>query len=463
MDKKTYILIAILVVLTIVYFSVAMWYSHTYAKYTSSPASIQRLLTIRREVLSSSIQALAINNSYKSVCNSIIPPNNTIVPYNTIPQNTTALVNWRPMTVRLTGYLNGINSALNGVFDMNMGVALALEQGARAFVFDIDYLEDSPCNPVIIHRDDNGIMRSLHVGSIRNGCTALANNAFRNNNDPVIIILYLRRYPQSPGSEQFQKYFGNIAAALKPLAMYHLGSNGQGNFHNCANEANLFTSPITNYQKNFIILTNYDTTQLAHTPNPTDNLNFWTNARIWLDPNGKSSTLGSVTSAAPASPPPYAQVGAVSQLLNIGTIDMPNYIHGNTASSSNTFKIALGDINTPISVKDMNTLLNLLGIQCVPIDVLGLASVPIHAKTKIGTPITITDLATYTTSADVLSFWGMQSGWSRKYMNGDSTVDSNTQQFPVLTIQGFIIPTATPPSAPSRSTNAAGGSIPSPQ
>ena len=454
-----FILPAILLVLIVIFFTIAFWYAHTYGQYTSSPKSIQTLLTIRRHDLSTAIQSLAINNSYQSICKKLEASTPT-APYSSIvSKNQTALVNWRPMTVRLAGYLGGTSSALNGVFDMTMGIKLALEQGARAFVFDIDYLEVSPCSPVLIHRDSNGVMRSLHVGSIKEGCEALRDNAFTNNNDPVIIILYIRRYPSTPGSDTFNRFFMQIAASLSPIASYHLGSSAQGTFYNCANEAHLFTSPITNYEQKFIVLTNYNTIELQPTPNPKDNLHFWTNARIWLDPNGVSSSLGEVTKSVPSGQSVYAQVGAMSQLLNIGS-GQPTTTYQESYSSAK-FCIALTDINPspPITTANLNTLFNVLGIQCVPIDVIALAANPIHASTTIKYPKSLTDLAVYTNANDLLSFWAMEYGWSRKLMIGDTTTGDNIPITPIVPIPGYTITQGIPAAPPSSSTNAAGGTL----
>ena len=441
-----YFVPALLIALAIVYFSVAGIYKQKYGQYRSNPESINKLLTIRRHTLSSAIQPLVENT--RSACQKLL---GSSIPYNKITRNQTALLNWRPLTVRLVGYLGGINSSLDGVFDMDLGVTLALAQGARGFVFDIDYLEDAPCAPVVINRDDSGIMRSLHTGSIYKGCKALASNAFTNNYDPVLVILYLRRLP--PSETQRTKFLSGIAAALDPLSTNHLGSNEIGNFHNCRSESQLFRNPITNYQKKFIILVNYDTTQLPSTPNPKDNLDFWNNARIWQDPSGISSTLGSVTMPAPSSPPAYVHVGALSQLLNIGSTDKGAYVTGSSA----TFKIAIGDINKPISVSDINTLLNQLGIQCVPIDVIALSATPDHETTikKYNPAKSLNDLANPSNQKDPMSFW-INSGWSRKLIIGDTRTGDTPEP-----IQGFIIQTAVVPVKPPISTNSAGGALPS--
>ena len=436
-----------IIVLMILYFFMAVWYAQTYGQFRSTPSSIQRLLTIKRHDLGTSIDPLYPNQD--SVCNQLLAKKGV---YGQIQSNSTALVNWRPLTVRLTGYLGGINGPLDGVFDMTKGVQLALSQGARAFVLDIDYLEEKPCDPVVIFRDDSGYMRSLHTGSIKEACSALNEYSFTTNYDPVLVIVYLRRIPTS--TSQQTSFFTGIASSLEPLATYHLGSTDQGNFHNCRSEANLFTSQITNYQKKFIVLCNYNTNLLPQTQNPKDNLDFWTNGRIYVDESGKSSALGSVTASVPQGQIAYAQVGYAQQLLNIGTSDQSNYLQ----TSSNTFKIAMGPVNGHFSATQLNTLLNTLGIQCVPIDVVNLSATPDHLSTIKAkkNPTSVTDLSNAQNTNDLLSFW-IYSGWSKKRI-----IEGFTDVAPVpvaAKIPGFVIPPPTIPKRPPPSTNSNGGLV----
>jgi len=436
-----------LIVLMTYYFSISSWYSNTYAQYRSTPSSINQLLTIRRHVLDTAISPLTPTTN--SVCALITAKRGV---YGQLDISKNAMVNWRPLTVRLTGCLGGINTIRDGVFDMTKGVQLALSQGARAFVFEIDYLENSPCNPVVIHRDGKGYMRSLHTGSVKEGCKALADMSFTSNYDPVLVILYFRRIP--PGTLQQSSYFKKTAASLEPLTKYHLGSNEQGNFHNCRSEANLFMSPITNYQKKFIVLTNYNTNLLPSTQNPKDNLDFWTNARIYVDESGKSSTLGTVTTTVPQGQIPFVQVGSSQQLLAIPTVDRANYLQ----TSSHTFKIVMSDIEYTFSSAELSTLMNTLGIQCVPIDVLTLAAKDCHAATLQNTngPSQLTDLSNPTNPKDQLSFW-KHAGWSRKLII--EGFDNPVPVPPAAKIPGFIIPPVVVPKRPPPNVNSNGGLV----
>jgi hypothetical protein len=436
-----------LIALMIVYFTMGLWYKNQYGRYRSTKESINQLLTIRRHTLGEAIDPLAPNNA--SICSALLSKSGI---YSQIKENETAMVNWRPLSVRVAGYLGGDITVRDGVFDMAKGIQLALSLGARCFIFDIDYLDDKPCEPVVIHRDENGIMRSLHTGSVYDGMDALRKMAFSSNYDPVIVVVYLRRIPA--GKTQKSVFFKNLASYLDPLTTYHLGSTEQGNFHNCRSESSLFTTEITNFQKKFIVLCNYNTNLLASTPNPKDNLDFWVNARLYVDESGKSSTLGNVSASVPNGQVPYAQVGSTQQLLMIPDSDKPNY----KEKSSNTFKIALSPVDYVFTVNQVTTLVNALGIQCVPIDVVRLGATQDHVDTlmKKAAPIDITDLSNPSNPKDVLSFW-THSGWSRKLIIEGF---EDTPPVPAAApIPGFIIPKPVTPKKPPPSTNSNGGLV----
>jgi hypothetical protein len=442
----------LLVLLAIMYFSISLWYTNQYGLYRTQPDSINNLLTIRRKFLQENIGPLTPIDT--SVCSELLNKRGL---YRQITEDKTAIVNWRPLTVRMAGYLGGTITVRDGVFDMNVGIQLALQCGTRCFIFDIDYLEDRPCEPRLIHRDEQGVMRSLHTGSIKDGMDALHRMAFNNNYDPVIVVVYLRRIPL--GRKQQSAFFRAIAAALNPLSTYHLGSTEQGNFHNCRSESRLFTSEITTFQKKFIVICNYNTNLLPHTSNPKDNLDFWTNARLYVDPSGKSSSLGLVTTTVPEGQIAYVKIGATQQLLQVPP-DAPGAPSTTTYKtlSSNTFTIAMGSMEDTFTSAQMSTLLNTLGIQCVPLDILRLASVKEHLKT-LTNPIPaaqLSDLSNATNSADPLSFW-THAGWSRKLIIEGF---ENMKPVPVAAkIPGFIIPKPVVPKKPPPSTNSNGGLV----
>jgi len=399
----TLLTIELFVILLIVFISLAIKYK---SRDTSEKISVNTVLSIRNRALGTSIDTLTPNDA--SVTALVL---NKTTPYNdrSINTNNNTLLNWSPLTVRLTGYLGGKVSGLDGVFDMKNGIKYALELGARSFVFDIDYLDTKPCQPVLINRDAAGYMRSLNTGSISDAMTELNEKAFLTNYDPVILVLYLRRIP--PGNNQQAAFFTSIAEAMNPISMNHLGLTEDGNFHNCGSESSLFQGDIISYQKKFIVLCNYDTTQLPNASNPKDNLNFWINCRIWQDVNS-THTIGSVSKPVSAGTA-YSTVGSTSDFLTIpgssnnGTTEFIN-------RHSSTYVIALGPVEEILTIKQLSTLLPTLGIQSIPMDIIRLGESPIHTKAlaaKKANP-SITDITSASDSEDPLSYW-MYAGYYR--------------------------------------------------
>ena len=192
-----YMFLAFLIAMSIVYFTMGTWYKNQYGMYRSQIVSINTLLTIRRQLLQTTLTDLKPNHA--SVCSKILEKKPV---YSQITEDKRALVNWRPLSVRLAGYLGGDTSVLNGVFDMSVGIYLALERGVRCFIFDIDYLDERPCEPCLIHRDDSGVMRSLHTGSIKDAMSELAKKSFIHNYDPVIVTIYFRRIPSGKNQQK---------------------------------------------------------------------------------------------------------------------------------------------------------------------------------------------------------------------------------------------------------------------
>jgi len=392
------------------YVTLAYTYKTTNGQYRSIPDSINQLLSVRRTKIGVDVDPLPPNTT--SVAMSIM---NKTSPY-VIPRITSsniALLQWAPLTVRLAGYLGGDIDATNGVFDMVKGVQVALSLGARSFVFDIDYLDQKPCEPCLIYRDNGGVMRSLHTASLNDGMNSLKNFAFINNYDPVVIIIYLRRIP--PGKTQKEAYFSAIASAMDPLSTYHLGLTEQGNFHGCNNEKGLFFGDITQYQKKFIVLCNYNTTLLKRTSNPKDNLNFWVNARLYLHEASTSNSLGSVTKKIGSGGIAYAKVGNIDDFLSIpgsSTSAVDDFQQG----SMITYTVALGPIDYPITTGKLDILLNTLGVHSIPIDVIRLGEHASHKETirkmKQLNTITMDDLMMATYGQDPLSFW-TYAGWAR--------------------------------------------------
>jgi len=436
-----YAVYAILVILMLTYAGMAFSYYQKNSMYTEDPKKVATLISIRRQDLSSAIDRLP------SVETSVIASSSGTAPWSSIPNNKITLVNWRPLTVRLCGYLGGANGIRNGVFDMNYGITKALKLGARGFFFDIDYLEAAPCAPVLLYRDEQGYKRSLMSGSVKDGMTAIANNAFLNNQDPVLIFVYLRRVPKGP--KQQNTFFTNLAKALKPLDSYFLKTINGNSAFGLQSELTLFTTRITSFSNNCIVMINYNTTTLTGTSQ--DNLNYWNNARIYQHTTGTGSSIGKITPAA-TSPSAYVQVADAKEILLMTADQQAAFAEKNRS----VFTIAIREPEYQYKSSDLEILLNKLGVQSVPIDVLSNAASPDHIaaleesrkNTIAKSPLKVSDLSIdlSTSKKDPLAYWYF-AGYSIKDVSATSTIPF------------YTIPTPATPQAPSPSTNSNGGLV----
>ena len=405
-----YAVYAILVILMLTYAGLAFSYYQKNSMYTEDPKKVATLISIRRQDLSSAIDRLP------PVETSVIASSSGTAPWSLIPKNKIPLVNWRPLTVRLCGYLGGANGIRNGVFDMNYGITKALKLGARGFFFDIDYLEAAPCAPVLLYRDEQGYKRSLMSGSVKDGMTAIANNAFLNNQDPVLIFVYLRRVPKGP--KQQNTFFTNLAKALQPLDSYFLKTTDAGNAYGLQSETTLFTTPITSFSKKCIVMINYNTTTLTGTSQ--DNLNYWNNARIYQHTTGTGSSIGEITPAA-TTPSAYVQVADAKEILLMTAVLQAEFAEKNRS----VFTIAIREPEYEYKSSDLEILLNILGVQCIPIDVLANGASPnrikgieeLRAYVRKNLPLKVSDLSIDPTTSkkDPLAYWSF-AGYSFKNM-----------------------------------------------
>jgi hypothetical protein len=417
----------ILVFLFMIYnFAASFFYTYKRGKWRSNKPHIRQLISIRQQFISGMLGRYGKLNerpSY-SIINSLSVG---ATPYNSIQPNRRALVNWRPLTTRLPGYLGGGGSdaTLDGVFYMNEGITRCLERGVRGFFFDIDYLDASPCNPAIIFRDDGGVMRSLNTGSLNSACRTLSQKAFTSSNkDPIMIFIYFRRIP--PGEKQKEIYFKSVANSLFLLSGNFLKDLDGLNFHSCANEQQLITNtPIHKLESKFIICMNLNTNSEIDYPRPRnlslkDNLHYYNNIRMYSDSSYPSSGMGDVLKGPLNGIPSCIKLTNIDQIINLsstksnGANNSPLSTYQNSAM--NTFYIALTSPQYDLTATQLNTLLNTNGTQCVPLNVLNLSVSKEYAKTmapKKQTPSELADLTSLTNIKDPLSIW-TYNGWSPK-------------------------------------------------
>jgi len=452
----------------------------------------------------------------ENLMNGYVPKNESMTqgiisrtcPYDKIPIGTGAagsvaandrrsLVNFRPLTVRLAGYLGGKDTSgkytiNDGVFDMTKGIIYSLKMGARGFVFNIGFEDKSPCNPVVIFRDKNSIKTSKNTGSIREGMNTIAQNAFTNlggdkvNYDPIIVILYLRELPKGP--TQQKQFFEKIAISLDPISAYHLNTVDGVVYNRCKSEDTLFLSAnITDFQKKIIVLVNYQTENLESGGNPKNSLHWWTNARIYQNPEYyDANNLGNVTPRADqGTSTTYVEVGYKGKIQNIGGIPQTlnpasstyiapelNSPAGNYATKAATkFQIIMtspeddevsGDESRFLNEYNLtlHKLLNCCSAQCIPLDVLYFATREFNSKYYISeyrdtksniNACYLSDLTkkptfrSTTVQQNPLQFWAIL-GWTRIW-SPDEFAASTTLQARCPTSSSC--PPLPPPSTPS--------------
>lgn len=214
-----------------------------------------------------------------------------------LPKNQQCLVNFAPLTVAIPGFLG---PSMNGVFKERDATIAALKTGARCIVLPIDYHEDESLKPplfaragepCILYRDIAGTIRSLNSGSIEKVAQAIADLAWSDivfqKNDPLILILYLKRTPK-PSTKEYLRYCSQIAKELNPLMPYLLTQTSIGSFNRQAKQDSLLYDDLTFFEKKLLIFCNADLKIFRDTKSvgvvsvPTrEDLDFWTHLQMF--------------------------------------------------------------------------------------------------------------------------------------------------------------------------------------
>ena len=294
---------------------------------------------------------------------------------------TVSLINLQPITVKQSGYIGPLSA---GVFNETTFATHALKSGCRTFVFQIDYYEGSakdaklfpaPNEPCLLSRDDSGTLVSLNAGSILKMSTAIASTAFYKstpaNTDPVIIILHGVRTPDPiVAPKDYLAYCSKIATQLGPLIPYHLGLTTTGDYHRQALEADIFTKPFNAFEKKVIILSTFDTTLFRNVSKlnipqytPYNDLDFLTHARLYKE-GIISNTIHT-----------YGRIIEIDTLVGLAPDDQANWVLKNKGY----FTVVLPKLMTNLPTGVVDTLINKMGINVVPLD---LFSFPV-ADTKL--------------------------------------------------------------------------------
>lgn len=214
-----------------------------------------------------------------------------------VPKNQQLLVNFAPLTVAIPGFLG---PSVNGVFQERDATIAALKTGARCLVLPIDFHEDANLQPplyskvkepCLLYRDVAGNVRSLNSGSIEKVAQAIADVAWSNlvfqKNDPLILILYLKRTPQ-PNTKEYVRYCSQIAKQLNPLMPYLLTQSPTGSYTRQGKQDTLLYDDLATFEKKLLIFCNADLKIFRDTRSvgitsvpPAEDLDFWTHLRIY--------------------------------------------------------------------------------------------------------------------------------------------------------------------------------------
>jgi len=265
-------------------------------------------------------------------------------------------------------------------FNVKTAIIAALNGGIRAFTLQIDMLDiDKPGGafaprnePTLLLRSPNGALISTNSGSIQEVADAIANAGFTdilmNKYEPIVLYLHVVRAPDQismPGP--YKAFLGKIAKALAPLGPRHLGSSSVGNFHRQVQEKNILTMPLKTFEGQVIILSNADTSVFkgaTSTVAPAEDLDYWVNMRVYaLDTADKNIGVAQKYPES-AEGSPAALVTSLESILKLSEKDALAFgLAGKTR-----YMIAVRS-EDPTN-KDLETAVNRLGVNIVPVDYL---------------------------------------------------------------------------------------------
>jgi len=230
---------------------------------------------------------------------------------------------------------------------------------------------EAPGEPTLLIRNGSSITCS-NSGSIKTVADAIANNAFNpkvpNYNYPVIIYLHFMRAP-SPLKDPtgYLSFMSKVAKQLSSLAQQHLGLTPQGNYTRQQLSKQLLTMPLSSLNGTFVILSNADTSPfrnqtLASKYKPAEDLDFWVNMRVFLDDEKDANGITQLPAKGDSAD---AVLVSLSRAVNLSAAKQEAF----AATGKNRYVIAMGPRTTNPTPTEVDTALNTLGINAIPIDI----------------------------------------------------------------------------------------------
>jgi hypothetical protein len=298
------------------------------------------------------------------------------VPPQAISAEEMTFMNLQPLSIKDAGFLGPYPS---GSFDVVTATGNALKAGFRFLTLQIDYMDSSRTgfesvgNPTLVVRDTNGTLLSKNSGSISEVATTIANMGFRpevpHNLQPIVLYLHIIRAPnKNTAPNDYIRFLSKIAKALNPLAATHLGLTPIGNFTRQKQADTLLVTPLQSLQGQVIILSNADTTLFRSTSSaldrydPAEDLDFWVNMRVFLD--SEEDSLG-ITELSDSPENTFAVVADLNRLLKLSDARASKF----AGKSKKTYVIAMPSRTKNPTTNDIDTAINTLGVNAVPLDI----------------------------------------------------------------------------------------------
>lgn len=272
-------------------------------------------------------------------------------------------VNFHVLGTRLGGFLG--NQSRAGIYSEDRAVELALRKGCRLFLLEIDYLNRAPDVPVLVYRDEAGNNLSRNVGSLGRVMRALKKHTKDQKliaDDPLIFVLYVRRYPgETASAKESLNFMGAIAAEMQPIVPYLYKKPASGTF----TEADLVKQPLEDFAGRMVVFSNADTSgfmgEVGATIPDARRLDHYVHARLYsgiskspidnLEATGPGKIAGS-------------QVYSYNYFLTLPKDQQK------ADDARNTWTLAMSPtLDTPPTEAELNTIMDTLGVQGIVVDI----------------------------------------------------------------------------------------------
>jgi hypothetical protein len=297
------------------------------------------------------------------------------------------LINFYVLGCRLSGYLGPMD---NGYFDANVAVQYAVKAGCRAFVLDIDFVEQcmscdqTDYTPYLVVRKgtgtgnensdylinwNNDLCKNINQTTVDKVCTAINNYAFsdqtcQNSTDPVIVVLNFLRMPDLTDrcSLKNLNYYSQVAKALQVFGTRLYQQEANGNYFRQLQPDQLLVNTITDYNGKVLIFNNADTTGFDPSVcnsipkyDPKDDLHYNTNLQL----NYSIKQIGVTTSDAG-----HGVLDSADEYYNIPDAEAATF----KVNTTNKWTMCLPpNPLQPVSEKTFTSITDKFGVQCVPI------------------------------------------------------------------------------------------------